>query len=177
MIKNLNIFQTPGKTLAFTVINYTRELIAQKSGKNRIHFSYARTFCRRPTSDVNASEQNRCSASVECVLCSCWCTSEACKYSITSAIVMAARWLLAQVQYWALKVLQHLSKKGLWANGGIGSKQKLGISLSKLLKLVNSMKADFLFVGLNLNTIVQEKTPETFTFHGGCYKSKEHKNI
>jgi len=39
------------------------------------------------------------------------------------------------------------------------------------------MKADFLFVGLNLNTIVQEKTPETFTFHGGCYKSKEHKNI
>jgi len=28
------------------------------------------------------------------------------------------------------------------------------------------MKADFLFVGLNLNAIVQEKTPETFTFHG-----------
>jgi len=28
------------------------------------------------------------------------------------------------------------------------------------------MKADFLFVGLNLNTLVQEKTPETGTFHG-----------
>jgi len=28
------------------------------------------------------------------------------------------------------------------------------------------MKADFLFVGLNLNTIVQEKKPETCTFHG-----------
>jgi len=25
--------------------------------------------------------------------------------------------------------------------------------------LVNSMKADFLFVGFNMNTIVQEKTP------------------
>jgi len=36
-----------------------------------------------------------------------------------------------------------------------------GTSLSKLLKLVNSMKADFLFVGLNLKTYVQEKTPET----------------
>jgi len=28
------------------------------------------------------------------------------------------------------------------------------------------MNADFLLVGLNLNTIVQEKTPETRTFHG-----------
>jgi len=27
------------------------------------------------------------------------------------------------------------------------------------------MKADFLFVGLTLNTIVQQKTPETWTFH------------
>jgi len=26
--------------------------------------------------------------------------------------------------------------------------------------------ADFLFVGLNLNTIFQEKTPEACTFHG-----------
>jgi len=36
------------------------------------------------------------------------------------------------------------------------------------------MKAKFLFVGLNLNTIVQEKTPETCTFHGWCFKNKEH---
>jgi len=28
------------------------------------------------------------------------------------------------------------------------------------------MKADFLFVGLNLNTIVQEKTPERCALHG-----------
>jgi len=34
-------------------------------------------------------------------------------------------------------------------------------SLSKSLKLVDSMKADFLFFDLNLNTVVQEKTPET----------------
>jgi len=36
------------------------------------------------------------------------------------------------------------------------------------------MKADFLFVGLKLNTIVQEKTPETCTFYGWCFKNKEH---
>jgi len=36
------------------------------------------------------------------------------------------------------------------------------------------MKANFLFVGLNLNTNVQEKTPETCTFHGWCFKNKEH---
>ena len=39
------------------------------------------------------------------------------------------------------------------------------------------MKADFLFVGLNLNTIVQEKMPETCTFHGWCLKTKEHLNF
>ena len=36
------------------------------------------------------------------------------------------------------------------------------------------MKADFLFVGLNLNTIVQEKTPERCALHGWCFKNKEH---
>jgi len=56
--------------------------------------------------------------------------------------------------------------KGLRANGGIDSKWKLGTLLSELLKLVSSMKAVFLFVGLNLNTLVQEKTPETCMFHG-----------
>ena len=36
------------------------------------------------------------------------------------------------------------------------------------------MKADFLFVGLNLNTYVQEKTPEAYMLHGWCFKNKEH---
>jgi len=37
------------------------------------------------------------------------------------------------------------------------------------------MKANFLFVGLNLNTIVEEKTRETCTFHGWCFnKNNEH---
>jgi len=36
------------------------------------------------------------------------------------------------------------------------------------------MKANFLFVGLNLNTNVQEKTPETCTFNGWWFKNKEH---
>jgi len=31
------------------------------------------------------------------------------------------------------------------------------------------MKADSLFVGLNMNTIVQEKMAETCTFHGWCF--------
>jgi len=38
-------------------------------------------------------------------------------------------------------------------------------------KTANSMKAEFLFVGVNLNTYVQEKTQETCTFHGW---NKEH---
>jgi len=36
------------------------------------------------------------------------------------------------------------------------------------------MKADFLFVGLNLKTIGQEVTPEICTFHGWYFKHKEH---
>jgi len=36
------------------------------------------------------------------------------------------------------------------------------------------MKANILFVGLNLNTIVQVKMPETCPFHGWCFKNKEH---
>ena len=32
---------------------------------NGIHFLYARMFCRRRASEVSASEQSRCSASVE----------------------------------------------------------------------------------------------------------------
>jgi len=54
---------------------------------------------------------------------------------------------------------------------------KLGTLLSKRLKLVNSMKANFLFVDLNPNTNVQEKTPEICTFHGWCCKTRSIKNI
>jgi len=36
------------------------------------------------------------------------------------------------------------------------------------------MKADFLYVGLNLDTIVQEKTSETCTFNGWCFINKKH---
>jgi len=41
------------------------ELIAKKLDNNGIHFLYPRKFCRRPTSDVSASEQSGCSAPVE----------------------------------------------------------------------------------------------------------------
>jgi len=36
------------------------------------------------------------------------------------------------------------------------------------------MQGNFLFVGLNPNTNVQEKTPEICTFHGWCFKNKKH---
>jgi len=36
------------------------------------------------------------------------------------------------------------------------------------------LKADFLFVELNLSTNFQAKTPETCTFHGLCFKKKKH---
>ena len=52
-------------TLAFTVINHIRELITQKLDDNGTHFLYERKFCRRPTSEVSASEQRHCSASIE----------------------------------------------------------------------------------------------------------------
>jgi len=41
-------------------------------------------------------------------------------------------------------------------------------------KLSIQWKQTFLFVDLNLNTIVQENTPETCTFYGWCFKNKEH---
>jgi len=37
-------------------------------------------------------------------------------------------------------------------------------SENKLLKLISSMKMDFLLVGLNLNIIIQKKAPEKCTF-------------
>jgi len=36
------------------------------------------------------------------------------------------------------------------------------------------MEIDLLFVGLNRNTIVQEKAPETWKFYGWCFENKEH---
>jgi len=36
------------------------------------------------------------------------------------------------------------------------------------------MKANILFVGLNPDTNVQEKTPEICTFHGWCIENMEH---
>ena len=43
----------------FALINFIRELIAQKFDDNGIHFLYARKFCRRPTSKVSASVRGK----------------------------------------------------------------------------------------------------------------------
>jgi len=91
----------------FTVINKKRELIAQKLDDNGIHL-YARKFIEGllrksvPQSKVAA----RLLLNVLC-----WCTSEACKCSVRSVIVMAPRLLLAQVKYWALRGLLALLQK------------------------------------------------------------------
>ena len=68
IIKNPNIFLTRWKTPAVTSINYIRENLEIFHSKiiwEGIHFLYARKFCRRPTSEVSASEQSLCSASIE----------------------------------------------------------------------------------------------------------------
>jgi len=56
-----------------------------------------------------------------------------------------------------------------WSKVKIQSRS-LEFYYQNFLKLVNSMKANLLFVGLNPNTNVQEKTPE---FHVWCFKNKE----
>jgi len=56
--------------------------------KAEIHFLYERKFCRRPASEVIASEQSLHARLLLNVLC--WCASEARKYSIGSAIVISA---------------------------------------------------------------------------------------
>jgi len=63
--KIFRIIKNPN-TLTFTVINYIRELIAQKLDDNGIHFLNARKFCGGSIAEVSASEQSRCLASVKC---------------------------------------------------------------------------------------------------------------
>jgi len=76
---------SPGTSL----VMYDKIYSYQLQTYNGIHFLYPRKFWRRPSSDVNASEQSRCSASVERYML-CWCTSEACKYSIRTIVMAAA---------------------------------------------------------------------------------------
>jgi len=116
------------------------------------------------------------------VLCSC--TSEACKYSI-SAVVMAAAVTSSSsatlgierfTSVFARKVYEQMPETCAWH----WSKVEAWNLTVKTLKLVNSMKAYFLFVGVKSvqekrsGEIVQEQTPETCAFHGWCFKIKEY---
>jgi len=85
IIKNRNIFQTHWKTLAFTFTNYIRTLIAQKLDDNRSYMreSFVKGLLRKSVPQSKVAARLRLN-----VLC--WCTSEACKCSIISAMVMAA---------------------------------------------------------------------------------------
>jgi len=42
----------------------------------------------------------------------------------------------------------------------------LNFTENKLLKLVNSMKADFLYAGVNVNTTIKKKNDRKGTFYG-----------
>jgi len=103
-----------------------------------------------------------------------WCTSEVCKYSITSAIVMATAMTFCSSAILGVERFTSALHERFMSKWWHRSKVEAWNFTNKTLKPVNSMKADFLFFGLNLNTIVQEKTPETCTFHGCCFKNKEH---
>jgi len=43
--------------------------------------------------------------------------------------------------------------------------KSLKLNQNKILKVVNSMKADFLFASLNVNIFIQKKAPKN-TFYG-----------
>jgi len=62
-----------------------KDLFSIDSG---IHLLYARKFCRRPTSLRKSVPRSKVATRLRLNVL-CWCTAEACKYSITSAIVMA----------------------------------------------------------------------------------------
>jgi len=70
------------------------------------------------------------------------------------------------VQYWALRGLLALLQERFMSKWWHYSKVEAWNFTIKTLKLVNSMKPDLSLVGLNRNTIIQEKTPETCAFHG-----------
>ena len=51
--------------------------------------------------------------------------------------------------------------------------KSLKLNQNKILKVVNSMKADFLFASLNVNIFIQKKAPKN-TFYGWWFKNKGH---
>jgi len=74
----------------FKFVNYIRELIAKKLDDIGIHFFYS--FMRKSFVEGLLQKlvpQSKVSARLRLNVL-CWCTSEACKYSIRSAVVMVA---------------------------------------------------------------------------------------
>ena len=102
IIKNQNISQTRWKTLAFTVINYIRDLIAQKLDDNGIHFFYVRKFCRRPASEVSVFEKSTGEEDH-------WCPAPHLK-SVPPHFTFAPL-VVAYIQYSILKMCPHPAAK------------------------------------------------------------------
>ena len=88
----------------------------------------------------------------------------------------------AQLKHWLLLHIVHLQhwdfhkcfcKEVLRANAGFFPKWRVGISLkTNLKKRVNSIKGNTLFISLNLNIIVQKKTPDNCMFYGWSFMNK-----
>ena len=104
------------------------------------------------------------------------------RVNIRIAIIMTATMILAQQQYWLhnacyrlyleSRYLQLFSQKSFMSKWWFSSKAEVwNFTKNKLLKLVNSMKIDYLFAGLNLNIIIQKRVRKC-TFYRRCFKIK-----
>jgi len=117
-----------------------------------------------------------------------WCTSEMCKCKRCNRNGGRDDFLL----HWNIDGKKHTAYLALTASRfsqahfhesytskwWFWSKEETwNVTKNKLLKLVNSVKANFLFAGLNLNTIVQKKMLDECTFYGWCFKNKGQKKL
>jgi len=109
----------------------------------------------------------------------CWCIFEACQYSIRSAVVMSAAMTSCQLQYWLQKACcrswTYSIERFTSAFAGKVYEQMVALILSRSLELlVNSMKADVLFVGTQL---FRRKRQKHACFKDGALKTRSIKNI
>jgi len=117
----------------------------------------------------------------------CWCTSEACKYSIRNAVVMAAamsscstailaaKSILQIVHFGIERFTSAFARKIYDQMVALVQRRSLELHYQKLLKLVNSMKADVLFVGTQFCTRKRQKHyMHVSPMFGWCFKNKQH---
>jgi len=144
--------------------------------------SYARTFCRRPTSEVSAAARAKSLLGFDWTRC-VGVHSKRVNTVKKSARVLASSMTYAQLQYWLQKAYGRsctyglgrftvlaLLQEGLMSKWRHWSEVKTWNFTIKTFETYQFNESRILFVGLNMNTIVQEKTPETCTLRGWCFK-------